>query len=119
MRFGIKEIMIKPWGTEEWLELNEKYCFKRICINEGHQTSLQYHEQKKETIIILSGTATLVYQTSPEGGKLTKEVKSGDTFTINPSDRHRLIAKTDLVFFEASSPEVFDVVRLEDAYDRQ
>ena len=39
----------KPWGREEWLELNDKYFYKRIYINAGTKTSYQYHEQKLET----------------------------------------------------------------------
>ena len=49
--------VIKPWGKEVWLELNEKYCYKRIHINAGYKTSYQYHEKKRETNYIISGTA--------------------------------------------------------------
>ena len=47
----------KPWGKEVWLELNDKYCYKRIYINAGTKTSYQYHEQKLETNFIIEGTA--------------------------------------------------------------
>ena len=47
----------KPWGKEEWLELNDKYCYKRIYINAGTKTSYQYHEKKLETNYLIDGTA--------------------------------------------------------------
>ena len=43
------KIVYKPWGREEWLELNDKYCYKRLYINAGTKTSYQYHEKKLET----------------------------------------------------------------------
>ena len=43
----------KPWGKEEWLELNDRYCYKRIYINAGTKTSYQYHHYKKETNYII------------------------------------------------------------------
>ena len=42
--------IIKPWGKEEWLEINDKYCYKRIYINAGTKTSYQYHEHKLESM---------------------------------------------------------------------
>ena len=47
----------KPWGKEEWLELNDRYCYKRIYINSGTRTSFQYHESKLETNYIIEGEA--------------------------------------------------------------
>ena len=51
------KIVYKPWGKEIWLELNDKYCYKRIHINVGAQTSYQYHKQKLETNYIIDGEA--------------------------------------------------------------
>ena len=45
--------IFKPWGKEEWLELNEVYCYKRIYINAGYKTSYQYHNFKRETNYII------------------------------------------------------------------
>ena len=47
----------KPWGKEIWLELNDKYCYKRIYINAGTKTSYQYHKKKMETNYIIEGQA--------------------------------------------------------------
>ena len=51
------KVVHKPWGKEEWLELNDAYCYKRIYINAGYKTSYQYHQFKKETNYIISGEA--------------------------------------------------------------
>jgi len=58
----------KPWGKEELLELNDKYCYKRIYFNAGHQCSLQYHEYKKETIYVVSGEGYIHLELTPKNG---------------------------------------------------
>ncbi len=111
-KFGSK-IIHKPWGSEQWLELNPNYCFKRIVIKAGFKTSFQYHEKKQETNYIAEGEAIVWLET--DAGILEKfKAKAGDFFVINPPRKHRFIAITDIVLFEASTPEVDDVVRLDD-----
>ena len=105
-------IINKPWGREEWLVLNEKYCLKRLYISEGHKISLQYHEVKKETMILESGLCDLILN----GDRILMEI--GVAYTIQPQDIHRLISYSDAVILEVSTPEVEDVVRLEDDYNR-
>jgi mannose-6-phosphate isomerase len=46
-------IVEKPWGYEKWLEVNDNYVVKEIFIKAGHSLSLQYHEQKKETMYVV------------------------------------------------------------------
>ena len=103
----------KPWGKEEWLEQNEFYCYKRIYINKGHRTSYQYHDKKVETNYIISGHAE-VWLENNEGVVETKDMKSGDFFTVLNKRKHRIIAKTDIILQEASTPEIDDVIRLDD-----
>lgn len=103
----------KPWGKEEWLELNDKYCYKRIYINAGHQTSYQYHEIKVETNYIIAGEAE-VWLENDDGIVEKKLMKAGDFFTVNPPKKHRVIAVTDIILQEASTIEVDDVIRIED-----
>ena len=55
----MEKVVHKPWGKEVWLELNDKYCYKRIYINSGYKTSYQYHNFKLETNFIISGTAEI------------------------------------------------------------
>lgn len=103
----------KPWGKEIWLELNDRYCYKRIHINAGHRTSLQYHNHKVETNFIISGTAE--FWLEDENGVIQKRVmKDGEFITIHPPRKHRVVAITDLILQEASTPEVDDVIRVED-----
>ena len=102
----------KPWGKEEWLVLNDKYCLKRLYVTGSHKLSLQYHEFKKETMFLESGECDLVVN----GQKHC--MKQDVAYTINPQDVHRLIAHKDTVILEVSSPEVDDVVRIEDDYKR-
>ena len=102
----------KPWGREEWLVLNDKYCLKRMYIEQGKKISLQYHEVKKETMILESGLCDLILNED----KILMEI--GVAYTIQPEDIHRLISYSDSIILEVSTPEVEDVVRLEDDYDR-
>ena len=103
----------KPWGKEIWLELNDKYCYKRIHINAGTQTSYQYHEHKMETNYIISGRAEVWLENS-EGVVEKKEMGPDELFTVIPPMKHRVIALTDLILQEVSTPEVDDVIRIED-----
>lgn len=111
------EIVYKPWGKEEWLELNDKYCYKRIHINSGFQTSYHYHEVKVETNYIIQGKAEVWLEN--DEGIVEKTLKSeGDVFTVIPPRKHRVVAITDTILQEVSSPEVDDVIRLEDDTNR-
>ena len=113
MREEEAKIVRKPWGREVWLELNERYCYKRIYINAGHQTSLQYHEKKLETNYIIEGKAEVWIEN--DCGEIEKKVmESEDFFTIKPLKKHRVIALTDVILQEVSTPEVDDVIRLQD-----
>lgn len=112
------KIVPKPWGREIWVALNDKYCFKRIELKKGFLTSLQYHKKKEEHIYIHSGKAILTFQVK-EGELLTEEVGPGRIIHNKPLEVHRLEALEDLVFYEVSTPEVDDVVRLEDGYGRE
>ncbi len=103
----------KPWGKEVWLELNNKYCYKRIYINAGTKTSYQYHEQKLETNFIIDGTAE-VWLENDEGVVEKKIMKAGEFFTVKPPRKHRVIAVTDIILQEVSTPEVDDVIRISD-----
>ncbi len=112
------KIVEKPWGKEEWLGLTDRHCLKKITLNKGFLTSLQYHEKKEETTYIESGSA-LFYFHDERGELQSKEVGPGFSVTLLPGEIHRFEALEDLVMFEASTPEVMDVIRLEDSYNRK
>jgi mannose-6-phosphate isomerase-like protein (cupin superfamily) len=107
----------KPWGHEEWMALNEHYCYKRIYINAGTRTSFQYHNFKQETNYIISGTAE-VWLENDEGIVEKKIMKSGEYFDVSPPKKHRVIAITDVILQEVSTPHVDDVIRIEDDANR-
>lgn len=111
------KIVKKPWGKEIWLELNEKYCYKRIHINAGHRTSYQYHLKKLETNYLIEGQAE-VWLENEEGVVEKTIMNGGDFFTVVPPRKHRVIALTDIILQEVSTPEVDDVVRIQDDAER-
>jgi mannose-6-phosphate isomerase len=108
----------KPWGHELRWAITDRYLGKLIHVNEGHQLSLQYHVQKDETIFIASGLLDLVLE--DDAGRLhVHRMSPGMSARVRPGRRHRFIAVEDTELFEVSSPEIDDVVRLEDSYGRE
>jgi mannose-6-phosphate isomerase-like protein (cupin superfamily) len=111
-------IVTKPWGRELWLALNNYYCYKQIEINAGQATSFQYHNQKIETNYLVSGRAEFWLE-NPQG-EIEKRVVDAPCIMDIPKAglKHRVIAITDIVLLEASSPHVDDVVRINDEFGR-
>lgn len=111
------KIIYKPWGREEWLELNDKYCYKRIYINAGYKTSFQYHLKKYETNYLIDGNAELWLEN--DKGEIEKKIiHANDFFNVPPPRKHRIIALTDIILQEVSTPDVDDVIRIEDDTNR-
>jgi len=110
-------IVKKPWGQEEiWAE-TPKYLGKILTIKSGHRLSRQYHEQKDETVRVLSGTVTIEVGAK---GENTWKYSEGSTFHVTPKTVHRFCAYDgDVQLIEVSTPEINDVVRLEDDYSRE
>lgn len=106
----------KPWGSELIFAENERYAGKILRLEGGHSLSLQYHERKDETIYVLEGEMNLSVQV--DGEMRDVALNAGDSYRIRPGVRHRMRAERPCVFVEVSSPELDDVVRLEDAYGR-
>ncbi len=107
----------KPWGYEELITLNDRYCFKLLFVKAGHRTSLQYHRVKHETMYLLSGEGTLEVH-GEDGSVQSRHMGRGDTCELEPGTVHRISAQEDATYLEASTPETGDVVRLEDDYGR-
>jgi mannose-6-phosphate isomerase-like protein (cupin superfamily) len=106
----------KPWGHELWWAHTDRYVGKILHVKAGHRLSLQYHERKDETIHLWRGELQLVLD---EGDGLVEHVmRPGESYHVKPLTRHRMVAITDCDILEVSTPEVQDVVRLEDAYGR-
>ena len=107
----------KPWGYELRWAITDRYLGKLIHIDGGHSLSLQYHVQKDETIYVASGVLDLVLEDG-SGRLVTHRMSPGTSARVRPGRRHRFVAVEDTDLFEVSSPEIDDVVRLEDAYGR-
>ena len=110
----------KPWGYEIWWARTDRYVGKILHVKQGESLSLQYHRVKEETIRIQSGR--LLFETRPPGqeGELQRlEMNPGDVFHVTPGTVHRMTGLTDCDILEVSTPELDDVVRLEDRYGRQ
>lgn len=102
----------KPWGHEVRWAVTDRYLGKILHINAGEALSLQYHERKDESLLVVKGVMDLELN-----GK-THRLEVGDTVHITPGTRHRMTAVEDTEIFEVSTPEIDDVVRLEDRYGR-
>jgi quercetin dioxygenase-like cupin family protein len=106
----------KPWGYElHWARTN-RYVGKIIHVNAGHALSLQYHNVKDETIFLWSGR--LLFEIQEDDRLIAREMAPGESVHITPGTVHRMTAIEDSDILEASTPELDDVVRLEDRYGR-
>jgi len=107
----------KPWGYELlWADTSE-YVGKLLHIQAGEALSLQYHEQKDETIHLLSGEMRFSAGAS-EADLEDINLRAGESFHVSTGTVHRMVAITDCDVLEASTPHLDDVVRLEDRYGR-
>ena len=106
----------KPWGHELIWAHTERYVGKILHINKGESLSYQYHRVKDETIQLLSGAMEMDLET--DGVKAKISLKPGDCLHIVPGMKHRMIAVEICDVLEVSTPELDDVVRLEDRYGR-
>jgi mannose-6-phosphate isomerase len=107
----------KPWGYELHWAKTDRYVGKLIHVNKGHALSLQYHNRKDETIFLFTGK--LLFEMQEGGATLTREMHPGDRVHVPPPTVHRMTALEDCDIFEVSTPELDDVVRLEDRYGRE
>lgn len=112
-------IVNKPWGHELIWAKTSRYVGKILHVKAGEALSLQYHRVKDETIRVQSGR--LLFETRPAGeeGALRRvEMVPGDVFHVTPGTLHRMTGLEDCDILEVSTPELDDVVRLEDRYGR-
>jgi mannose-6-phosphate isomerase-like protein (cupin superfamily) len=107
----------KPWGYELHYALTDRYCGKILFVRAGESLSLQYHDVKDETLYLQSGRAEVTVGPSVESLDVV-EVAPGSAFHVTPGTVHRVTALDDATFLEVSTPQLEDVVRLEDRYGR-
>ena len=110
-------VVPKPWGHETIWAHTERYVGKILHIKAGEALSVQYHEQKDETVYLLAGE--LLYRVQQDGELRDMHLTVGQAFRITPGTVHQMEAVTDCDVLEVSTPELHDVVRLTDRYGRQ
>ncbi len=108
----------KPWGYElHWTPADKPYMGKMLHINAGKRLSLQAHDQKQESWIIINGQAKVIWENS--AGELSEtELEPGKGYSCALGQRHRLAGVTDCDVIEVSTPEVGTTWRLEDDFAR-
>ena len=116
------KIVKKPWGREVWINYrkgenigdeSKKYVMKKLYIRKGTKTSFQYHESKVETNFLIEGSVEAWFEDS-KGHMDIKKLNPGSIWTIPVGVKHRIVTLEDIILIEASSPEVDDVIRIED-----
>ena len=108
----------KPWGWELIWAHAEAYVGKILFIRTGHSLSLQFHREKDESWYVESGRAQLELGNSGDAILNTEVIAAGACFRFRPGTVHRVTALEDTTIIEVSTPQLDDVVRLEDAYGR-
>ena len=112
---AMKKIVEKPWGYEEIIVHTDKYVMKKIFIKAGHRLSKQFHIKKDETVYVNAGTLHLDFSREP-GESNVRKLYEGESWRIKPQTIHRFCAPldTNVTLIEVSTPELDDVVRLDD-----
>jgi mannose-6-phosphate isomerase-like protein (cupin superfamily) len=109
----------KPWGHELIWALSDDYCGKVLFVKAGSALSLQFHNEKDESWLVQSGRAKL--ELGVAGARVLNEevIGAGAAFRYRPGTVHRVTAIEDTTILEVSTPQLDDVVRLEDLYGRE
>jgi mannose-6-phosphate isomerase len=108
----------KPWGYELIWALTDRYCGKVIHVRAGEQLSLQFHRMKDEAWFVYEGKAEVELAPAGDAVPTSEVVGPGAAFHFEPGTVHRVRALEDTTILEVSTPEIDDVVRLEDRYGR-
>ena len=141
--YGLKQVIdpkvvSKPWGHELWIVWTKDYhVLKQIGMKAGNKSSLQFHREKLETNYLESGIADVIdgYQLDPQmpEEEIRAKIKyenvnfddyknrshTGAHWTSKPGVIHRVICVEDYLAYEVSTPELDDVIRLNDDSKRQ
>lgn len=107
----MKEVL-KKWGKELWIAQEREYGGKILIIKQNHNTSQHFHKDKKETIYCFKGEVDIILN----DGIAT--LKEGDDITLLPKTVHRIVGRKNSVLFEVSTPQLADVVRINEAEKR-
>ena len=109
----------KPWGHELIWALTGDYCGKVLFVRAGESISLQFHREKDESWYVEAGRATVQVGALGEAVLETEVLSTGAALHFKPGTVHRVTALDDTTILEVSTPQIDDVVRLEDSYGRE
>ncbi|MEK7599516.1 MAG: cupin [Patescibacteria group bacterium] len=108
----------KPWGYEvHWVPADAPYMGKIIHVNEGARLSLQIHDEKQESWLVVKGKAAVIWE-NEQGELIQTDLQEGQGYSTKLGQRHRLVGVTDCDIIEVSTPELGTTWRLEDDYAR-
>ena len=116
--FAVEKVE-KPWGHELIWALTDVYCGKLLFVKAGAALSLQFHKEKDESWLVHSGRAKLELGEVGQAVLSEEVVSAGAAFRYKPGTVHRITAIEDTTILEVSTPQLDDVVRLEDLYGRE
>lgn len=109
----------KPWGSEDIWAHNSKYVGKILHLNPNSSLSRQYHVEKDETIMVITGELFIELQANKKETPVTMILTAGDACHIEPGMIHMMFTQTaPATVVEVSTCELHDVVRLSDRYGR-
>ena len=109
----------KPWGWELVWAQTDVYVGKILFVRAGESLSLQFHKEKDESWYVESGRAELELGDAGKGVLNTEVIAPGACFHFRPGTVHRVTALEDITILEVSTPQLDDIVRLEDRYGRE
>jgi mannose-6-phosphate isomerase-like protein (cupin superfamily) len=115
---GLATRIDKPWGWELlWTPEDRPYCGKVLHVLAGKRLSLQVHDAKQESWLLVAGRAKVVWDDGT-GTLVETELSPGTGYSVAVGQRHRLVGITDCDIVEVSTPEIGTTFRLEDDYAR-
>ena len=109
----------KPWGHELIWAVTDRYVGKLLFVKAGESLSLQFHRVKDESWLVHDGRVKVELGSAGDPMLSQEVVGAGAAFHFRPGTVHRVTALEDTTILEVSTPELDDVVRLEDRYGRE
>ena len=106
-----------PGATSFWAH-TDRYIGKVLVIEAGKRLSLQRHEIKDKSIFVTSGRLRL-YLEDDDGNIQVEELTAGAHRHVPTGRIHRYEAIERTELMEVSTPELDDVVRIEDDFGRE
>ncbi len=108
----------KPWGYEIIYTPEEAPAVGKIIhVNAGQRLSLQYHDEKIETLCLIEGKAVITLG-DKNGETVEENMEIDKGYFMRPGQIHRVMAVSDITFIESSTPETGNTFRLQDDSNR-